>query len=653
MAKSPSKVKGKKKKRPKFCPNSSKNSALNASQSGSRRFEVEEELKKNNADLAKALNQHKSSLAQLFAEKQSQEAEMMELKMELSQLRALQDPGELELEVQRRLREEKGRLEQDLRAAVDHTLGLSSILGRLVASSSQSRQSLLPAAAKRGSDVGGMRMRQVVPGKPCNTWASSSSPPRQLSKVPPMVAGHAISRPRIQLARMDLSSVQLPSGQEEEEDAGRQTPNQQEVPAIIVDETEEATPENSPTVDNLEDEDIEPTPPQPAGRNPFDLTNIREESTFLEDSVLSTMEETLVTPNMEVLPEENLSEMEEERPALLTSTTLRQSTRLSMRPQIAEVLSPSAGSSPLVTVLPPDVPGTSPYVLAQDVSHSSFLTESFLEQMVDIDPTEGPSWLFASVKKKKKRRTASKKLTAIFSDLDVSTSSTADTSGNVMLVLPDNLESPAVDREENQENEESEQAAAVPVREPSDGARTPLSPLSQHRDESGHLVNIREPRIMLSNVGIQGEALGHSPLVKGKRTLDELFSLVRNSSPSRQSKRKCSSDPHSELHSRQVGAKKARCTDLPVLSDLQPRLQELEVRLEKVEVTAREASDDSGQTEGGRRRRNRSQVSYKEPSLGKKLRQGDKVSNITYHENFKTEMKKKTKKPKIKNPSKN
>eukprot|EP00090_Calanus_glacialis_P007812 TRINITY_DN16251_c0_g1_i1.p1 TRINITY_DN16251_c0_g1~~TRINITY_DN16251_c0_g1_i1.p1 ORF type:complete len:1069 (-),score=415.63 TRINITY_DN16251_c0_g1_i1:309-3422(-) len=43
-------------------------------------------------------------------------------------------------------------------------------------------------------------------------------------------------------------------------------------------------------------------------------------------------------------------------------------------------------------------------------------SESFLEQMCDADPLEGPSWLFASVHKKKRRSSAVRKLSAVWSD---------------------------------------------------------------------------------------------------------------------------------------------------------------------------------------------------------------------------------------------
>ena len=651
MAKSPDKVKGKKKKRPKFCPNASKNSNLNASRLHS---EAEEELKKNNAELAKALNLHKEALARLCKEKQEQEAELMTLKMEISELRRVsEDPGRLEVEVERRVREEVGRLQQDLRSAVDHTVGLSTILTRLVTSTSTrvSRSSdLVPSAVNRSSDVGGSRLRPVVGGGV--SWArdregDTTSPARQLSKVAPMVAGHAITRPRIQLARMDLSAVQINSEQEESPVSPPPTPAEEDIPAVIEGNTE------SPSVDNsIEDEEeneyeeFQPTPPLPPGRNPFDLTNIREESTFLEDSVLSlgNMEETMVTPGMEVVEEENYSELAEEREEerrsapgqhQLTSTTVRQSARLSLRPSLGRALSPEAGRSPVIFQPPAGGPGTSPYVLAQDVSpapgaadlasqntSASFSESYFLEQMGDIDPREGPSWLFASVKKKKKRKNASKKLSAIFSDLDVTTNVSADSSFH----LAEALESPAVGREENQENQPGRAETEEPAGGSQAGAgRTPLSPLSPHRDETGQLVNIMEPRIVLNNVGLFGgqgsPGQTNSPVVKEKRTLEEFFSRVMSASPSqsavggRFSKRKCSSDPQRDREGLGQRTKKPRATDLPSLAS---RHQE---EVEHTEVSSSGSSSRASSEVEGRVRRQRSQVSYKEPSLGKKLRQ--------------------------------
>ena len=67
--------------------------------------------------------------------------------------------------------------------------------------------------------------------------------------------------------------------------------------------------------ENLDDpEEIAATPTLPAPtRNVFNLTNIREESTLLEDSVMAdAMEETLLTPRdeMEAVQEENSEDLE-------------------------------------------------------------------------------------------------------------------------------------------------------------------------------------------------------------------------------------------------------------------------------------------------------------------------------------------------------
>ena len=47
-------------------------------------------------------------------------------------------------------------------------------------------------------------------------------------------------------------------------------------------------------------------------RNVFDLTYIREESTLMDDSVMNAMEETVISPSMEAVVEENLEDMSHE-----------------------------------------------------------------------------------------------------------------------------------------------------------------------------------------------------------------------------------------------------------------------------------------------------------------------------------------------------
>ena len=113
-----------------------------------------------------------------------------------------------------------------------------------------------------------------------------------------MVAGHAIARPRIQLARMDLSSMTAVQDQVRNED----NDNLIEEEEMFIN-----SQEDNHEVEDIEEE-IPATPPhQQPTRNLFDLTNIREESTLMDDSVLDSMEETIISPNpnMEAVQEEN------------------------------------------------------------------------------------------------------------------------------------------------------------------------------------------------------------------------------------------------------------------------------------------------------------------------------------------------------------
>ena len=102
----------------------------------------------------------------------------------------------------------------------------------------------------------------------------NGSSPKQLSKVHPMVAGHAISRPRIQLARMDLSSMTAVQDQVRNED----NDNLIEEEEMFIN-----SQEDNHEVEDIEEE-IPATPPhQQPTRNLFDLTNIREESTLMDE----------------------------------------------------------------------------------------------------------------------------------------------------------------------------------------------------------------------------------------------------------------------------------------------------------------------------------------------------------------------------------
>merc|ERR1719186_2115253 len=70
-------------------------------------------------------------------------------------------------------------------------------------------------------------------------------------------------------------------------------------------------------------------------------------------------------------------------------------------------------------------------------------SESFLEQMCDNDPLEGPSWLFASVHKKKRRSSAVRKLSAVWSDSE--RGSSVGTTGTSGRITPSSLDSSDLD----------------------------------------------------------------------------------------------------------------------------------------------------------------------------------------------------------------
>ena len=691
-----------KSKRPTFCPNSSK--SLNLSTTRSQRFEAVNAaaLKKNNEELAKTLNQYKEALARIDKEKTTKDAEIMDLRMEIGQLRAAPDPQEIEAEVQRRVKQHMSKINADIRSAIDHSIGLSNILTQLCVSSSRASVSVSkPGGETRNPDIGGSKLRPVFRHgqQSGNTWSrgrSANSPVKQLSKVSPMVAGHAISRPRIQLERMDLSSLSS-QFQENNEESGEDLDHEQEQhhqeelnhPEEVDHEDDAVTPPHAPPTRQAAFID--------EGRNMFDLTNIREESSMLEDSVLSTMEETILSPstNMEAVQEENQEDIELEQEAstsrVLTSTSRRSSVRSLLQaplhsqspaPFSPDIVSTQADQSPA----PPD---TSPYVLDTDTTpvglprhhqqktleepsaqrktsqvspNHSALTESFLESMMDInDPMEGPSWLFASVKKKKRRSSVVKKLSCIMSDLDNTETNTSHDdsdiggadSGSGGFVLDQDLRQSNEDVEVDHFDQEN-----VPVTDDDlanmSGVRnlvTPRAPLSSLKtcvDEGGNLVNLKEARVMLNNVSmdhITGSTEQHeSPLLGGRKktmTLDELFSLGTKEDcgdTSTSTKRKFRSD--SKMEDQTKAQKRPRATELgsTAASTSGVKLQNLEVRLEKnnvglgsnedaVDNTASASSSEPQHSvsedpqPGGRSRRTKAAVSYKEPALGKKLRQ--------------------------------
>eukprot|EP00092_Neocalanus_flemingeri_P005808 GFUD01006251.1.p1 GENE.GFUD01006251.1~~GFUD01006251.1.p1 ORF type:complete len:1390 (+),score=406.14 GFUD01006251.1:54-4223(+) len=547
------------KKRATFCPNSSK--SFNMSRSYRQPYVSTSALKKNNDELAKSLNKFKLAIATIQKDKMALERENFDLRAENSSLRSNVDPALIEAEVQKRLVDYLGPVKMHINSAIDNMVGLSDNLTQSMklvsAPMRMSTQSQSLAGPSRSSSVGtNFRMRPVTSfqtrdGGNNSAWGregggSGNSPPKQLSKVSPMVAGHAISRPRIQLTRMDITAMSaareqlnLANGDEEEVVASSETVESEGEPIELVEEPVELVEEEAEE-EHLDEGymDLEASPPHP-GRNRFNLTNIGEENSMLEDSRLeeSILEESRTEETeeplepMEILQEEDSQEENEtrspEEPSLRrqSRSALRESVghssrqsvgqpsrqsvghssrqsvgqagsslaRLSVRQSLSAVTgaSPGQGSvrqslgqgfrqeggdsspSPQVRLSRPPLRDLSmaspspqvdilktqrhPAVVLSDLvtmnhpalppqynqpsPHSTPLlpspsplnrrtsapvipvevfpedpSESFLEQMCDNDPLEGPSWLFASVHKKKRRSSVARKLSAVWSD---------------------------------------------------------------------------------------------------------------------------------------------------------------------------------------------------------------------------------------------
>ena len=122
---------GKSQGRPKFCPNSTKSFNLSTTRSNSRLHASTTALKKNNEELAKNLNLAKEVIAKLQKDNGVKDAENMELRMELGQLRGRPDPQDVEMEIQRRVKEQMIKVNKDVRAAMDLTIRLGEVLTEL------------------------------------------------------------------------------------------------------------------------------------------------------------------------------------------------------------------------------------------------------------------------------------------------------------------------------------------------------------------------------------------------------------------------------------------------------------------------------------------------------------------------------------------
>jgi len=349
-----------------------------------RNQDMASKLRRNNDDLAKEITKVKLANAQLQKEKLALEEELLEQKVKAN--------NQLENEVQRRVSMVLAQIKVQFGGAMEHLCSLSNNLTEgIKLCSLNPRSSAQLQRRHRSSSIGGnyghLRRVEVTSGQQKAAADSGADQPRQLSKVSPMVAGHAISRPRIQLTRMDMSAARIQlnteaeAGQEQEEleeDLASTETEVEHEAATEIQERAEAVPEEG---------ERSPHP----GVSRFDLTNIGEESSFLDEShiVQSPIEEEDgQTPSLDPLREGQ--EEEFHTPAELPA----------LHSQQQQLLTPVA--APVSTTPAIEFP-TSP-------------SESFLEGLVDGNPMEGPSWLFASVEKKRRTSRAAKKLSKILSE---------------------------------------------------------------------------------------------------------------------------------------------------------------------------------------------------------------------------------------------
>jgi len=487
------------KKRPKFCPNSSKNGnrSFNLSRSRVQCRASETALKKNNEQLAKALNSHKITIGELRAELVLKDRRIQEILAESASLRLSVDPALVEAELLRRIAAAVAPIRASLEGAVDCLVQTSEHVTKgLQLASQPSRQSSISQARlslhqPRHSSIGPtFRMRSVAASG--SSDSANSSSPSLVSKVGPMVAGHAISRPRIQLTRMDEAAMAA-ARERQAEDLGLATAPPVPQPQEVYDPAEEE-----------EYDDIGASPEHP-GRSRFNMTNIVEESR-LEESRLEVSgvleeedEEEERSPGLQMLPEEPvtltpaldrslqpmvrlspcpLSPLEQATPSRYRMSVGRGITpRNQIPPQPTATTSQSTSSQPTVktslrraprpaappsairlSISTPSTPLAPPSPAAEagtSTAASPFIpdnpSESFLEALAQ-DPGEGPSWLFADKskgRKKKNRSSTARQLSALFSESERESGATtgASTSGmdtsDISLGEPDCADSSA------------------------------------------------------------------------------------------------------------------------------------------------------------------------------------------------------------------
>jgi len=472
------------KKRPKYCPNSSKNGNRSFNLSRSRVIcrASETALKKNNEQLAKALNSHKITIGELRAELVLKDRRIQEVMAEAASLRqAAADPALVEAELLRRI---VAPIRASLEGAVDCLVQTSEHVTKgLQLASQPSRQSSISQARlssqqhRHSSICPSFQMRSVAPSRSGETPTSTS--PSLVSKVGPMVAGHAISRPRIQLTRMDEAAMAA-ARERQAEDLGL-APQQAEQQV------------DQPPDDDYDDIGASPEHP---GRSRFNMTNIVEESR-LEESRLEASgvleeedeDEEDRAEGLQILQEEpdnhtptlNRSIQLQQQPTVRLSpcrlSPLEQATPSRYRLSVGRGVTPRApvlhnfeeGSSsqpvsktslrrapqparppnPIrLSLSQPSTPLAPPSPeVGTSSSASPFIpdnpSESFLEALAQ-DPGEGPSWLFNdnSKGKKKKRSSTARQLSALFSESERESGATTSASTSGMDTSDISLEEP-------------------------------------------------------------------------------------------------------------------------------------------------------------------------------------------------------------------
>jgi len=498
------KVRGGKRTVVAYCPNRSNSRSFSRSKNMSTdRWPTlsKTALKKNNEELAKGLNKYK----QLLALKEEELIQLRDKNLEQNHENAV-----LRTQTETIFRS----IKSTLNPAFDHIMGLQeqvsqamSITNRPLRASQASRASSIGL-----STLGSFRGRVAVINK--NT-SGQTSPSKQLpqSKVSPMVAGHPISRPRIQLTRMDLSSVAnhedyvhltRPEAQPEDvleaEAANEQDPTDVDERLDPPDVDEQTNP-GQEDIHDQEPGVVEGSPEEPR-RTMFNMTVIGEEIRVEESPVSgeeSRLEESpVLMQDVEEEREEAEAAPEQDAHDSILRRVQRNVPRLSRKRLSGLSLSPntsrvSIGSTPGTsgahnqrttsnTLHAPDnlglstssrspnlrgfsanlspnfdntcSPARSPAVKIlerssryrnRELSSSNMSlvetplaapspprpsqppptninledfenpSDSFLESL-GCGPEEGPSWLFGSVGKKKKRKSVAKRLSTLLSD---------------------------------------------------------------------------------------------------------------------------------------------------------------------------------------------------------------------------------------------